>query len=222
MKVVVFDSSSLISLAMNNLLWTLRKLKQGWNGEFAMPNAVKEEVVDKPLRTKKYKLEAINIEDAIAHHDLSVYNGVDSAAMLELLNTMYSAKNQNIIIVQAAEVEALILAVQKKADAYVVDERTMRLAVEDPMRLHQILEGKLHTKIQVNKEKMRVVQEFVKELKIIRSTELMMVALEKGILEEYTHVSPKKDVAEAVLWGLRLRGCSIATEEIEELIQEEK
>ncbi len=222
MKVVVFDSSSLISLAMNNLLWTLRKLREGWNGEFAMPNAVKEEVVDKPLLTKKYKLEAINIEDAIAHHDLSVYSGIDSKAMLDLLNTMYRAKNQNIIIVQQAEVEALVLTVQKNADAYVVDERTMRLAIEDPMRLHQILEGKLHTNIHVDKEKMRIVQEFVKQLKIIRSTELMMVALEKGILQEYTHVSQKKEVAEAVLWGLRLRGCSISTEEIEELIREER
>ena len=45
-----------------------------------------------------------------------------------------------------------------------------------------------------------------------------MIAFEKGILEDYL-VDGKKELIDAILWGLRLRGCSISNEEIDELIK---
>ncbi len=50
----------------------------------------------------------------------------------------------------------------------------------------------------------------------------MMVALEHGILDAYLPGSTRKELADAILWGLRLRGCAISTEEIQDLVQLEK
>ncbi len=219
MKTIVFDSSSLISLSLNDLSWVLHPLREAWGGQFVIPAAVEYEIVRRPLASHKFKWEAIMMQNAIRKGVLVVHEEVRVENVVQLMNTVFSAQGKAITIVQRAEVEAVVVAMKLHADALVIDERTMRLLIENPERLHHILEGKLHTKIAMDKQKLRTLQEFVKGLRIIRSTELMLVALEKGILYEYMETSRRKDVADAILWGLRLRGCAISTEEILELTQ---
>ena len=55
MKSLVFDAGPIISLTMNNLLWLLDPLKVNFKGEFYIPMAVKGELVDRPLTTKKFR-----------------------------------------------------------------------------------------------------------------------------------------------------------------------
>ncbi|MEK6844901.1 MAG: hypothetical protein AABX44_01460, partial [Nanoarchaeota archaeon] len=62
MKVLIFDSGSLISLSMNGLLEELKKLKKIFNGEFIITKEVKKEVVDEPIKIKMYELEALKIQ----------------------------------------------------------------------------------------------------------------------------------------------------------------
>ena len=57
MKALVFDAGPIITLTMNNLLWLLEQLKSQFNGEFFICPAVRRELVDKPLQTKKYKFQ---------------------------------------------------------------------------------------------------------------------------------------------------------------------
>ena len=54
MKSLVFDSGPIISLATNNLLWVLEPLKNKFNGKFFITQAVKGEIVERPLETKKF------------------------------------------------------------------------------------------------------------------------------------------------------------------------
>lgn len=220
MKTLVFDTSSIISLVTNNLLGTLNPLKEKFRGEFYIPKSVEYELVDKPLEGKMFKLEAMMVRRAIRSKLLNVYNrDINVESLLNKINSIYYAKGKPINIVSKAEVEALALAVNLKAEAYVVDERTMRLMVEDPARLKQIHENKLHTKITVSNEFLREFTNFVKGIKIIRSTELVLVAYEKGLFDKYLmdHTS-RKDLVDALLWGLKLRGCSISEEEVKTLI----
>ena len=58
-KALVFDTGPIISLAMNNLLWVLVKLKEKFSGDFYVTPGVKRECVDKPLLGKKFKFEAM-------------------------------------------------------------------------------------------------------------------------------------------------------------------
>ena len=136
MKILVFDTSSIISLVTNNLLGTLNPLKERFRGEFYIPKSVEYELVDKPLEGKMFKLEAMMVRRAIRNKLLNVYsNEINVESLLNKVNSIYYEKGKPINIVSKAEVEALALAVNMKAEAYVVDERTMRLLVEDPEKL---------------------------------------------------------------------------------------
>lgn len=52
MKALIFDSSSIITLALNDLLYILEPLKAKFKGEFYITEDVKREVIDRPFREK--------------------------------------------------------------------------------------------------------------------------------------------------------------------------
>ena len=109
-----------------------------------------------------------------------------------------------------------MLALELNAEAFVIDERTTRVLIEESDNLKDLLEIKLHTKVIVNKDNLKVISKMAKNIKIIRSTELAFVAYEKGLLERYISSKyNKKDQVDALLWGMRTRGCSISVDEIE-------
>ena len=218
MKSLVFDSSTVISLATNDLLWTIKPLKDAFGGSFFIPESVHEELVDNPLNSRRFKLEAIMVQRLIKENFLQIQERMKVDSLLDSINSIFFANGAAIKVVSKAEVEALALALKIEASAYVVDERTMRLLVEDPEKLRLILEGKLHTKIKMNEKGLREFKQYCRSLKILRSSELMMVALEKGVLDKFLDKEvSKRELADALLWGLRLRGCAISTEEIEDL-----
>ena len=60
---VVCDSSSLISLCDNCLLWMLKEI--AGKTELIITPAVKQEIVDNPLATRRFELRAIQLNKAI-------------------------------------------------------------------------------------------------------------------------------------------------------------
>ena len=52
MRSIIFDTGPIISLTMNNLIWTLKHLKRQFKGDFLITPAVKKELIEKPFRTK--------------------------------------------------------------------------------------------------------------------------------------------------------------------------
>ncbi len=228
MKSIVFDTSTIISIATNNLLWVLKLLKDKFGGEFFITSSVKNELIDRPLKSKKYKLEAIMISDILQKKIIKYFKNVELENkvnnMLNLANNIFKARGKYIKIVDRAEVESLSLALLLKSNAYVVDERTMRLLVEDPKKLAGILGNKLHTNITINKANLRKFQKEAK-MDILRSVDLMVIAYELGLLDKYIEKNEvlagnlKENLLEGLLWGLRLRGCSISTQEINEVMK---
>ncbi len=214
MKSLVFDSGPLISLTMNNLLWMLEPLKERFGGEFCMPESVKLELVDEPLQTKKFKFEALQVQELISKRVLNVLE--DSAtkeetlSLLGIANSCFSARGQNLTIVHYGEVASLVAALHLNASAVVMDERVTRELVEHPQHLAEIMERKLHTKIRVDASRLSELKSRTGGIGIIRSTELAAVAFEKGLLDRYARDSiQRKTVLESVLWGLKLDGCAI-------------
>jgi len=228
MKSIVFDTSSIISITTNNLLWILKLLKDKFGGEFFITGGVKNELIDKPLKSKKYKLEAIMISDILQKKIIKYFKNVELENkvnnLLNLSNNIFKARGSYIKIVDKAEVESLSLALLLKSSAYVVDERTMRLLVENPKKLSDILKNKLHTNITIDKANLRKFQKETK-MDILRSVDLTIIAYELGLLDKYIEKNKvlignlKKNLLEGLLWGLRLRGCSISTQEINEVMR---
>jgi len=223
MNHLVFDTSSLISIVTNNLLDILEKLSKNFKGEFLIAKSVKKELIDTPITSKKFKFEAIQVSDLIDRGIIKLYKNLNlqnkTRNTLEIINSIYSTEESNIKIVDEAEVESLVLASSLNA-VYVVDERTLRLVIENPKNLTDLLERKLHRKIKINNKNLNLLHELISNVKIIRSSELVTVAFERGLFNDYK--ADKKEILDGLLWGLRLRGCAISTDEINDTLALEK
>src|SRR3989338_5995771 len=107
MKSIVFDAGPIISLATNNLLWILEPLKKKFNGEFYITEAVKTELIDVPLETKKFKFEAIQVQKLIDEGIIKIYYDATirerALEFLELANHVYRAFDNYLRIVHYAE-----------------------------------------------------------------------------------------------------------------------
>ncbi len=230
MRAMVFDSSSIITLATNNLLWTLKHLKEKFQGNFYITEGVKEEVIDRPLKTRKFKLEAMQILALVSEGIVEIYSNKRvqerAAYFSNLANNIFEAHGNFIKIVQKGEMESLALVEYLSANAFVIDERTTRVLIEEPTRLAKLFSHKLHTPIKVNKNGLRAFKELV-NVNVIRSVELMTIAYEMGLLNKYLNEKEKeianidlnKTLLEGLLWGLRLKGCAISTNEINEIMR---
>ena len=143
MKAIVFDTGPVISLALNNLLGILAKLKKKYKGEFYISNAVKNELIDRPLKTKKFKFEALQVLKIINENTLTLKDNKEveekSTKLLDLANSIFIAYGKKITIVHKAEITGIALCLQLDAEAFVVDERTSRLLLEDYTRLKNSL-----------------------------------------------------------------------------------
>ena len=231
MKSLVFDSSSIISLATNNLLWLLEPLKEKFKGRFCIGSSVKQEIIDVPINGKRFRLEAVMILDLLRDGVLELVEDPKINEMtdklIRLSSGVFETKGEYIQVIHKGEVQSLALVKHLNSNAYVIDERTTRLLVENPKKLTGILLNKLHSRINVNKNNLDEFRKEVGNVDIVRSIELMVYAYDTGLLDEYVKgkvdigfkVDLKKTLLEGLLWGLKLRGCSISTEEIDEILK---
>lgn len=228
MKKIVFDTGPIISLTINNLLWILDGLKEKFNGEFYITPAVYDELINKPLNTKKYKLEALQVLPFITKGTLKVYDNPETKRTEEEIefyaNNSFQIHDKYVNIVHKGEIEAVASAIFLNADAIGIDERTTRHLIEMPERIAEHMERKIHTKVTINHKNLDIVKDKIKHLKVIRSIELVTIAFEKGLLEPYLEsdkVIPnlRKAVLEGALWGVKLNGCSVKEQEIKHILR---
>ncbi|MBI2564679.1 hypothetical protein HYV79_01680 [Candidatus Woesearchaeota archaeon] len=228
MKTLVFDAGPIISFTTNNLLHLFPKLKEAYGGKFVITSAVKKELIDKPLITKKFKFEALQVEKIIDENILSVVKDKTvekkGEKLLALANKCFNAQNTPVKAFQQGEIESLAYACDNNAEAIVIDEFLTRALIENPDAIKEVMEKRLHTKVDVDENALKEFQTQICKIKIIRSIELVTIAFEKGLLNEYVVNLPKakKTLLESLLWGLKLNGCSVTENEIKEIIKLEK
>lgn len=221
MKLLIFDSSTLISFAINGLFSELESLRKIFPGKFLLTQEVYSEVITKPMNIKKFELEAIKLDSLIKKgvfefpDVLNISNkqvSEKTKEILDLANSTFSDKNQNIHIIDSGEASVMalssILSKMKHEVIIAVDERTTRMMCESSENLKNLLEKKLHLSLNVDKSKLKQME----KCNLIRSSELLYVAWKKGIISKE---NPK--ILDALLWAVKLRGCSIGDDEIEEI-----
>ncbi len=228
-KPLVFDTGPIISLTLNNILWVLESLHEKSGVEFLITPAVYYELIERPLSTKKYKFEALQILPLITRGILKKTGTPELASkadeLLETANHTYRACGNWIKIVHKGEMESIACAILMGSDTLVIDERTTRVLIESPRLLEKQLSKKLHTGVEVNQENLEKLKIELKDLKVIRSFELATIAYELGLLnifaqKEEESIVPdiRRAVLEGVLWGVKLSGCSVRREEIYEVL----
>ena len=211
-------------MTTNNLLWVLDYLKERFNGDFYISDAVKKELIDKPLASKKFKFEALQVSFRVKKAVLNIVETPQIKALAEelqgLANKTFKVKGNWMKIVHYAEMETLAAAIILNASAVVIDERTTKLLVENPQELTKMFGRMLRAKVFVNKKNLEKIHQWVKSIKILRSVELVLIAYEKGILNKYLleEKDARKTLVESLLWGVKLHGCAISRREIDELV----
>jgi hypothetical protein len=221
MKAIIFDSSTLISLTMNGLLPELEKLKEIFNGKFIITSQVRKEVIDKPLKIKRYSLEALKIKRLLEIKVLEMSDslGVSSNDILkksdefmDIANTIFRGRGKDIHLISDGESSCLalskILNEKEVENVLAVDERTTRLLCEKPENLRKIMEGKLHTRLEADTEKYK----FFRGYQFIRSAELVYVAWKKKVIKY-----KNGDVLDALLYAVKFKGCAISEGEISDI-----
>ncbi len=227
MKLLLFDAGPVISLTTNNLLWLTPKLREKFGGDFAITSGVHYELVQKPLETKKFKFEAIQVQRMVEHKVFTVLNApaihATALKLLNIANTIFHVRKQPLVIVQLGEMETIAAAMQFNASAIVCDERITRTLIEDPHALRELYERRLHEKVEMNENALRDFQKEVKAIKIIRSVELVALAFELGLLDEFVVNVPnaKRELLDSILWGVKLHGAAVGEDEIAEIIKTE-
>lgn len=231
-KIIIFDAGPIISLTLNNLLWILEPMNKKLKGNFYVPIAVKKEIIDKPLKTRKFKFEALQVMPLISNGTLNLIENdfiiSKTKYLVDLANRCFKAKGNWIQIIQEGEMETVATALYFKSETIVVDERITRMLIEDPKGIKHLLERRLHTKISVDNNNLKTFYEIVKNLKVIRSIELVTIAYELGILDKYMDNKQKlmikdaeKLLLEGILWAVKLNGCSVSETEINDIINYE-
>ena len=220
-KAIIFDASPLISMAMNGLLPEFRKLKENFDGKFLITKEVKGEIIDRPIKIKRFELEALKLQELINDEILEfpeeygikeVDISTQTNKLLSLANETFFEKENAIHLIDLGETSALVLSreLSKKGieNIVAIDERTTRMLCERPENLKKLLQKKFHLRVTMKKENLNKFKGF----KIIRSAELMYLAYKKGL----TKIKNKK-VLDAILFSLKYKGCAISTEEIEKI-----
>jgi len=76
MKVLIFDTGTLITLSMNGLLYLLEEMKKTCDCKFLITKEVKYEVLDRPIGIKRFELGALRVQALIEKGVLELPNAL--------------------------------------------------------------------------------------------------------------------------------------------------
>ncbi len=229
---LVFDAGPVIAFTLTGVLEDLIHYAKREELSFHVPRAVERELIDHPLRTQKYAFEAYHVLNAFSqgvfHLDASGRLHEQAVSLLQLANSLFMAKGSWLRIVSLAEMSVIVHALERDAIA-VIDERTARMLVEQPRSLAQWMSRKLHTGVRIHEERLRVWKNAIRRVRIIRSVDIAYALAEQHVFDHYLprpellashgrvkhlHTLSYPSLVEALLWSLKLHGCSVSEREI--------
>ena len=218
MKVLIFDSGTLINFSMNGFLYLLGDLKKQFDGKFIITRAVKYELIDRPINVKRFELGALRVQQLIDSGVLEMSSSLGvpediinkkTTELMNVANQCVRVRGKWIKIISEAETSCLALSSEltKKGieNLIGVDERTIRILSEKPQNLEKLMKRKLRSRVELSHTNI----EAFKGYRYIRSSELVYVAYKKGLL----HVKGKKAL-EAAVYATKFKGASISYDEV--------
>src|SRR3989344_4196246 len=155
-KAIIFDSGTLISFSMNGVTDLIRELRGIFKGKFLITSEVKKEIIDTPLRIKKFELEALKIKQLLDDRILEMPSsiGIKDAEIatkaneiLNLANSFFIGNGKEIHLIDFGDASCLALSrfltERGIKNVLAIDERTTRMLVEKHENMREFLEKKL-------------------------------------------------------------------------------
>ncbi len=217
MGVIICDSSSLISLSQTCNLDCLSYLTKKTSARFFITPAVEKEIVINPMNFTEHAFSAVRLKSKLSDGTLKVVAinaKADFDRLNDLSNNLFSVNGKSLRIMHAGELECLAVYKKIGAAGSAIDEKTARLLVESPEKLLESLKAEYHSKVQVNTEAAAKLGEILGGIKVIRSTEILAMAFEKGFFTQYGEL--EENAFHAAVHAARNAGCSITGKELTE------
>ncbi|MBI4152657.1 hypothetical protein HY495_03010 [Candidatus Woesearchaeota archaeon] len=223
-NILFFDAGPIITLVMSRLAWIIPELKKRWNGRFLITPAVKFELVDRPLTVRRFEFEALQVLKMIREGVIEVFEDISKSrvdTLIQLANSSFQIDGKLLNVIQDGEMESAVGSIALGAQGVVMDERTLRLFIENNRGMKALLERRFQKRVTPDLRKMDQFSSALEELVIIRSIELVGVAYSLGLLDGYIPEGKKgrEQLLDAVLWNVRYNGCAVTEQEIAELKQ---
>ena len=223
MKGVVVDTSSLISLSTNCLLWILDSLKDKVN--FYVTKGVIDESINHALRIDRFRLSGMRLLKRLCKGVLDYidYDMPLADSLTQAANSVFIAWRKPVKIVHMGEMSAVSAAVKAGVNYFLIDERITGMLIDDPNGLRNTLANRLHTKVEIDNRALNRFKELSKSINVIRSSDLVSIAYEKGLMDDFikscSGVKARRDLISGMLWGLKFAGCAISTKDINEYLK---
>src|SRR3989338_4703606 len=160
MKILIFDAGPIINFSINCMLDVLESLKNNFNGKFIITEAVRREVVDRPINVPRFELGALRVQALINKSILEMSSSLDinneiikkeSQRLMNIANHYIFSRETWVNIMSEGEASCLALSneltKQKIDNIIAIDERTTRILAEKPENLKKLIEDRLHTSI---------------------------------------------------------------------------
>lgn len=221
-KILFFDAGPIITLVMSRLSWILPELKKKFGGKFYITPSVRRELVERPIQIKRFQFEALQTLKFIREGVFEVYDDVpkkEVERLTKLANSSFKLGNKPVDVIQSGEMESVLCALKTGADAMVMDERTLRLFIENSKEMESLLERRFKRDVIVNPENLKRFSDELQKIKIIRSIELISTAYKMNLLESYIPKmrNGRSILAESILWAAKYNGCAVTQHEVFEI-----
>ncbi|MFA6489109.1 MAG: hypothetical protein WCT52_00335 [Candidatus Micrarchaeia archaeon] len=218
---LVCDSSSLISITDSCFVHVFYFLKRKFKGSFLIPDSVEYECVERPMQMKMHALHAIRLKRAILDGAITLSplsSSRESNEIKWIANNIFYASGTPLRLLHDGEADMLALAVETGVSNVLIDERTTRMLCEDPESLRKHLEDELSRPITVDEKNLSAFSRLTKGMRFFRSSELLLLAYEKGYFREYGEL--EQDAIEASLYRLKYAGCAVGMGEVEDYVED--
>ena len=220
MATFLCDSSSLISLSNSCLYNIFYHLRAKFDCDFIITPSVYSESVIKPLQIREYSFSAHTINQLVKDGVVRIEEHAGLVAerdkLMSIANNLVFIGDKPLKLIQRGEAEALAYG---HGINLLIDERTTRMLVENPGQLIAHLRDEFRAVIQPNEQAFGAFKRYTRDMTMVRSTELLLVAYESGFFDRFRS---KSDVLRAALYKLKYSGCSISFEEIDNFFTNEK
>ncbi len=219
---ILCDSGSFISLTSTCLESVFYFFAEKYNVRFIIPKSVKYECMDRPLHDeiKRYMFSAVRIKDLVDDgvvHVTDVNAESEGKRIMTRANNLFFVKGKPMRLMHRGEAEMLAVAKELGVDWILIDERTTRMFLEAPFQIKSHLEDEFDSNVMLNKKNLSLLNEEVQSLSAMRSSELLILAYEKGYFKRFQKM--EKKALESALYKVKFSGCSIRFDEIEEYLR---
>ncbi len=219
-KNLVFDSSALISIGSNGL-WDIFEefRKRNPKISFYITQGVYNETIKIKEKVVRFGWLSIQMEYLVKNkifEIISAKNLKESQSLAEKANNIFYTKHGKLEILQEGELESVVFAKNNNA-ILVIDEIVTRWLVEEPKRLHALMEQRYREKVLFNSKILSDIEKDLGDLPVVRSVDFVAFAIKKGYFKKYEGLHYVRHL----LYAIKHAGCATTYEEIDKFVKED-